>query len=153
MSRKRTKQTWTCHVSRAQRDVKLCFKARLAVAEGEFPQVLAQCGEQFHGETGGTCITDMGVPWKICEMRMGIKISSGCVKIATFTSEYFETGALPWDPVLQSVEVLAVTYRPALWRMYKVRESQKTFLPALTLWPKFAFTSIFIEALNKNQHD
>lgn len=134
-------------------EVKLCFKASLAVAEGEFPQVLASPGEQFHGEAGGTCITELGVPWKIYEMRMGLKISDGCVKIATFTSENFEVGALPWDPVLKSVEVLAVTHGPALWGMYKARESQKTFLPALVLWQKFAFTSIFIKTLNKAQHD
>lgn len=42
-------------------------------------------------------------------MKMGLKISDGCVKSTTFTSEYFEMGALPRDPVLQALEVLAVT--------------------------------------------
>lgn len=106
--------------------------------------MLAWHGEQFHGEAGGACITELGVPWKIYEMRMGLKISDGFVKVATFTSEYFEMGALPPRPVLQAVKVLAVTHGPALWGMYRVRESQKTFLPILVLWWKFAFTTIFI---------
>lgn len=51
-----------CPVSRVQKEVKLCFKASLAVAEEELPQVLAWHGEEFHGEAGGTCITKLGVP-------------------------------------------------------------------------------------------
>lgn len=80
---KKDKSSLNCPVSRVQNEIKLCFQASLAVAEGELPQVLAGCGQQFHGEAGGTCITELGVPWKIYEMRMGLKISDGCVKITT----------------------------------------------------------------------
>lgn len=112
-----------CPVSRVQKEAKLCFKASLAVAEEELPQVLAWHGEEFHGEAGGTCITKLGVPWKIYEMKMGLKISDGCVKNTTFISEYFEMGALFRDPVLQALEVLAVTRGASLWGTYRVRKS------------------------------
>lgn len=104
-----------CLVSRAQKEIKgtkrsqghrkkSSFKARLAVAEGEFPQCW-HAWRRIPWEAGGTCITELGVPWKIYEMRMSLKISDGCGKFTTFISEYFEMGALPWDPVLKSVEI------------------------------------------------
>lgn len=92
---KKDKANLNCPVSRVQKELKLCFKASPAVAEGELPQVLPGCGEQFHGETDGTCIAELGVPWKIYKMRMGLKISDGCVKITTLHQIILKWGIFP----------------------------------------------------------
>lgn len=88
-----------CPVLRVQKEVKLCFKAGFPIAGVELSQVPACRGEQLHREAGGTCVTKLGVPWKIYpyQMRMGLKIIDGCTEIVAFTPEYFEMGDLPWE--------------------------------------------------------